>query len=416
MMDFDLIIRQAYIRKQDKILDIGVVKDRIAKISEHIEAKAEEEINANGKFISPGFIDPHTHMDKSMTCTGDRFPKYNDSRDTEHRESIKKRIEAGLKYYSEATIEEVKSHTIQHAYMCIKNGTLFVRTFVDVDKVARLKAIEGVLAARDELRDLIDIKVVAMAQSGFLNDRESEPLVRKAIEMGAELVGSLDPATCEGNIEEALDLLFKIAKDYNVGIDNHIMDIGTLGLYTLERQAKKTIENDYIGRVTASHSFCLGDAPVGWIDRAIPKFKEADMRFVTCYKSSPYKMPVKKLLSAGITVAIASDNVRDFWRAYGNADLVQGALIEMHRLEMNTNPDLDLLWNMITTEGAKVLGVEKDYGIEEGKKADLVILDALSPQWAIIDQAKKLYVIKNGKIIVKNEEILPKFKKYDLDN
>jgi cytosine/adenosine deaminase-related metal-dependent hydrolase len=414
-MDFDLIIRKAYIRKEDNVLDIGIVKDRITKISKDIKAKAKEEINADGKFISPGFVNSHTHMDKSMTSIGGRFPKYNDScRVALSDVNLRKKIEAGLKYYSEASIEDVKSNTIQHAYRSIENGTSFIRTFVDIDKIACLKGIEGVLSARDELRELIDIQIVAFAESGLLNDFESEPLVRKAIEMGADLVGTLDPATSEGNIERSLDLVFRIAKDYDVAIDNHIMDIGTLGIYTLERQAIKTIENNYIGRVTASHALSLGDAPVEWVDRAIPKFKEADIRFVTCYQSTPYKMPVKKLISAGIAIAIATDNVRDFWRAYTSADPVQTALIEIHRLEMNTNMDMDILWEMITTEGARVLGIEEDYGVEEGKKADLVLLDALSPQWAISDQAEKLYVIKNGKVIVKSGQILPEFKKYEV--
>jgi cytosine/adenosine deaminase-related metal-dependent hydrolase len=202
--------------------------------------------------------------------------------------------------------------------------------------------------------------------------------------------------------------VFRIAGDFDVDIDNHIMDIGTLGIYTLRRQAEKAVEYGYTGRVTASHSFALGDAPPGWIDRAIPAFKEADMRFVTCYKSSPYRMPVKQLLSEGITVAIASDNVRDFWRAYGNADPLQAALIELHRLEMNTNSDLHLLWRMITAEGARVLGLkEEEYGLEEGKKANLVLFDSLSPHWAIIEQARKLYVIRNGKIIAADGKIEP---------
>jgi len=95
-----------------------------------------------------------------------------------------------------------------------------------------------------------------------------------------------------------------------------------------------------------------------------------------------------------------------------NGDMVQGALIETQRWDLTTNLDMDLIWKMITFEGAKVLGIEKDYGIQEGKTANLVILDALSPQWAIIQQAKKLYVIKNGKVIVKDGVILPEFKKY----
>jgi cytosine/adenosine deaminase-related metal-dependent hydrolase len=229
--------------------------------------------------------------------------------------------------------------------------------------------------------------------------------------MGADLVGGLDPATREYNIEGALNLTFRIAEDYDVDIDCHIMDTGTLGIYTLERLAQKAIDNHYKGRVTASHSFSLADAPESRLAGAISTFREARLKFVTCYSSSPSTMPVKKLFEAGIPIGCGSDNIRDFWIVFGNGDMVQGALIETQRLNMTTNRDMGLIWNMLTTEGAKVLGVEKEYGIEVGKKADLVILDALSPQWAIIDQAEKRYVIKNGKVIAKNGEILAEIKK-----
>jgi cytosine/adenosine deaminase-related metal-dependent hydrolase len=409
-MEFDLVVRNAYLHAREDTFDVGITNDRISAISKKSLIPAKNEIDAGGKFLSPALIDPHLHMDKSMTSMGGRFPKYNDFREKDIQTVIKKRIEAGLKYYHEASVEEVKEHTLQHACMCIANGALFTRTFVDIDSIARTKAMEGVLAAREQLKGLIDIQVVAFAQSGFLADPEAEDLVRKALEMGADLVGSLDPATVEKDIEEGLDAVFRIAKEFDVDIDNHIMDIGTLGIYTLQRQAEKAAEYGYTGRVTAGHSFALGDAPQAWIDKAIPSFKEADMRFVTCYKSSPYRMPVKQLLSEGITVAIASDNVRDFWRAYGNADPLQAALIELHRLEMNTNSDIELLWKMITTEGARVLGIEEEYGLEEGKKANLVLFDSLSPHWAIIEQARKLYVIRNGKVIAENGEIRPEYR------
>ena len=122
-------------------------------------------------------------------------------------------------------------------------------------------------------------------------------------------------------------------------------------------------------------------------------------------------MPVMRLLTEGLTISLGSDNVRDFWIIHGNADLVQGALVNSIKLWMWTNHDLDLLWRMITCEGAKVLGIERDYGIKEGNKADIVIFDAPSTQWAIITQAKRLHVIKNGKIVATNGQVLPVFEK-----
>lgn len=402
--DFTLVIRNAYLRELDTVSDIGIRGDRIQAISRDISGKGESEIDAEGRFVSPSFVDSHTHMDKTLAAVGERFPKYADS--PYARDDC---IRIGLEYYKTVTLEEIKKHAIQHALMQIANGTLHTRTHVDVDKVARTTGVQAIISARNDLQDLIDIQVVAFAQSGFLPDPESEALVRKAVEMGSDLVGSLDPATREDNIEHSLDLTFKIATDYNVDIDDHIMDVGTLGIYTLRRLAEKALTYNCKGRVTASHSYALGNAPPNWIDGSVPLFKESGLKFVTCYSSSPSTYPIEKLFGAGIPIGCGSDNIRDFWVPFGSGDMVQGALIETQRLNLRTNADLDKVWDMITIEGAKVLGIEKDYGIGVGKKADLVILDALSPQWAIIEQAKKHYVIKNGKVIAKSGEILPEF-------
>lgn len=410
---FDLVVRNAYLAEPNKIMDIAISGEKIVRISKKVEGKGEEEIDARGNFVSPGFIDSHMHMDKALTATGERVPKYNElSYDRDRC------IKWGLEFYGSASAKDVERNVLELAQMAVVNGTLYIRTHVDVDRVALTKATEGVIAAREKLKDLVDIQIVAFAQSGFLCDPKSENLVKKCIDMGADLIGGLDPASLNNNIEGTFDTWFKIARDCDVDIDSHIMDRSTLGLYTLDRLSAKTIEYGYIGKVTASHSYSLADASGQDLNYLIPKFKKAGLRFVTCYTSTFPSMPVKRLLKDGVNMALASDNVRDFWIIQGNADLLQGALVNSFKLSlfdqenmMSTNEGLYLLWKMITEEGAKVLGIEKDYGIEEGKKADIIIFDAPSPQWAIITQAKKLYVIKNGKVVAMNGEILPAFKK-----
>lgn len=404
---YSLIIRNAYLRKPDKVLDIGIVGDRIARIEATIPEKGEVEIDAGGNFVSPGLVDPHTHMDKSLTIMGERFPCYNDTSyvidgPTSRNQSIK----AGLEYYGTATPEEIKQHIIDHARMQIINGTLFTRTHVDVDPVAETKAVEAALEAKKDLRELLGLQVVAFAQSGLLGDERIEPLMRKSAEMGVDLIGGLDPATLEKNIEGALDLAFRLAREYEISLDHHIMDPSTLGIYTLQRLAAKTIENGYQGKVTCSHSWCLGDAPPEWLEERIPLFKDAALKFVTCYTTTPYNFPVRRILQAGLTLACGSDNIRDFWLVMGNGDLVEELLVETQRLNMTSNGEMDLLWEMITIEGAKVMGIEDDYGIETGKKADLVIFDEPSPQWVIIKQARKTHVIKNGKVIARDGKLL----------
>lgn len=395
--EFTLVIRNAYISENEGVCDIGIKGDRIAKIEKQLEGLGGSEIDANGKYVTPGLVDAHTHMDKAFASEGTRFPKFWDKPYT-----ISAAIVDGRKYYENATHEEIKNNVIKHAHMQVANGTLYTRTHVDVDSIAKTRAIKAVLEAKEELKDLIDIQVVAFAQSGFLVDLESENLIRESLEMGVDLVGGIDPATRENNIEGSLDICFKLAKEYDVNIDYHIHDIGTVGLFSINRLAKKTIENNYQGRVTVSHAFSFGDAPSKWLDDAIPLYLESKMNFVTCFSSTPHTMPVIKLLESGITLGCGSDNVRDFWVPYGNADMIQGALIETQRLQLRSNYDMELLWRMITTEGAKTLGIEDNYGITVGKKADLVVLDSLSPQWAIIEQPNRLYVVKNGRIVAEN--------------
>jgi cytosine/adenosine deaminase-related metal-dependent hydrolase len=398
---FSLIIRNAYLRERDGVYDIGINSERIIEIATKITGTGELEIDSNGNLVSPGFVDAHTHMDKAFTSPGERFPKYWDRPYT--RDAA---IADGLAYYKNATKDDIKRHVMTHARMQLINGTLYTRTHVDLDSVVKTKAIEAVLEGKDELKDLLDIQVVAFAQCGFYIDLQSEPLISKSLELGCNLVGGVDPATRENTIEGSLDLCFKLATKYNVDIDYHIHDIGTVGFHTINRLAQKTLEHGYAGRVTVSHAFCFADAPPDWLDMAIPLFKESNLKFVTCFSSTPPGMPVTKLLEAGITLGCGSDNIRDFWVPFGNGNMLEGALIETQRLELKTNRQLDFIWRMITNEGAKILGIETDYGIDVGKKADLVVLNALSPQWAIIEQAKKLYVIKNGRVIAKDGVIV----------
>lgn len=407
----DLKIKNAYIREKNDIYEIGIKDSKIIDISEKIEDQSRVEIDASGNFVSPPFVDTHTHMDKSFTSIGERFPKYNDSSYIiDIPVSREKNINTGLKYFESATIEEIEKHILKHIYNQILNGTLYARTHVDIDSVAKTKSIIAALNVKNKIKDLFGLQIVAFAESGLLRDIESEKYVEDALKLGADLIGDLDPATVNNDIEGSLNIIFNLAKKYNKDIDIHIMDPGTLGIFTIERLAIKTIENNYQNRVTCSHAWSLGNAPIEWVYNIFPILKKSQLKFVTCYTTTPYNFPLKKLIENNIPIACATDNVRDFWLIMGSCNPLQGLLIESQRLNMTSNNELDILWNTFTIEGAKVMNIIDSYGIEIGRTADLVIFDALSPQWAIINQSKILYVIKNGKIIVQNGEFLNEYK------
>ena len=112
-----------------------------------------------------------------------------------------------------------------------------------------------------------------------------------------------------------------------------------------------------------------------------------------------------EFLKAGANVAVASDNVRDPYRPFGNGDLLEEALFAAQVLQYGTADQLDEVMRMITTRPARNTMIP-DYGLAQGCRADLAILDAPTAKEAIISQSERLYVLKGGKIVVKDGRIL----------
>lgn len=424
---YDLIVRNAYLTNHDAVLDIAVDGQFIVAIDEDLEAAAAEEINANGNLVGPGFVDSHMHIDKSFAACGERQPKGNDTA-FNFREIMPREEE----YFTHATVEDVMTNALRDIEMAVAAGTTYIRTHVAINhETFGLQNVEAVTRARNAASHLADIQLVPAARN--IPSQASFQMLGEAIERGqldqdeslselpfAEpvLVGGSDPAGSNKNIEGTLDAWFSLAVKYDVGLDVHIQDGSTLGGYTLDRLFEYIETNDFDGRVTASHCYCLSHLPDWQIEKLINRFNETDTNVVTCYQSTRPTMPVRTLLEEGITLAHGTDNDRDFVFPHGNADSLEGALIESNKLHgdrdfvddyrwFDSNQGLAHLWKMITTHGANALGIENNYQIEVGNPATFVVFDEPSPQWAIISQATRRYVVKDGIIIAEDGEICP---------
>lgn len=403
---YDLVVRDAYVHDRNDVVDIGIEEGNIRSVSDEIPEPGETEIDADGNLVSPGLIDCHVHLDQALTAEGDRFPRHNDEPFDKDR-----CIGLSADYFADVSREEITQTVLEVAGMFAANGTLSVRTHAYVDSEVGTKVVEGVLAAKDRLAGVVDLQVVVFPQRGYVNDPGTEAAAREALELGADVVGGIDPASINTDIERSIETWFDLATAYDVEIDAHIHDGGTLGMYTLSRLAEKTIEHDYQGRVTASHAFALADtatddkdprAGVTSVAGTLDRFKAAELKFVTCYPSIRPGHPVERFHDEGLVMAHGTDEVRDMWVAHGNADVVEGALVSSFKLSTDyayaTNSGLDTLWQLLTTQGAQVLELE-DYGIEVGTNADLVVWDQPSPQWTLITQGTRTHVIKEGSVI-----------------
>lgn len=408
---YDLVVRNGFAHSRERTVDIGIVDETITDVADDLDGGGATEIDADGSLVSPSFVDCHMHLDKAFAAWGERFPKYNDKPFEYERIT-----NLGAEYFEETPKEEIEDNAVRNARLAASNGTSHIRTHVTVDTSSGTKTAEAVIGARERVSDLVDIEIVPYSEFGYLNDDGVEEYVRESLELGADLVGGMDPLTVDDDIDDVLDIWFDIATEYGVGIDCHIHEQGSLGRYTLNRLAEKTLEHDYAGEVTVSHGYAIAGASREERDALISTFEEAGIDLVTCYTSTRPSMPVKRLMDSEIALGHGTDNDRDFVFPHGNADVLEGLLVESMKLPedpsegigyryFDSNRGLDQLWEMATTESAAVLGLE-DYGIREGATANLVVFDAPSRQWAITTQATKTHVVKNGTVVAEDGELV----------
>jgi cytosine/adenosine deaminase-related metal-dependent hydrolase len=310
-----------------------------------------------------------------------------------------------------------------------------MRTHVNIgEEIGGTRLLEAILDVRDQLEGTLDLQIVLMPLGGILRSERAEELVREGLEMGADVIGGADPATRNQDIEQSLETWFDLAKEYDVELDPHIQHPSTLGVHVLNRLAEKTSQAGMGGRVTASHSYCLAEmaglehdsetpglTPAelktfgeGELETLLPRFKAAGMKFVTCHPSTRPGMPLAEFADLDIPVGWGTDNVSDWIVRHAQPDALQGALVNAFKLDYNlysfaSNKGLDILWQLCTDGGARVLSIEDEYGISEGNPADLVVHDEPSPQWAIINQATRKAVIKDGNLVAIEGELIEDF-------
>jgi cytosine deaminase len=403
----ELIIRNARIRGREKLFDIGINEGKIVEISEHIQAKAKEEIDAGAKLTVPGFIDPHIHLDKVNIVDVVRPNKSG---------TLKEAIEIIWEKKAGYTVEDIVERSGDVIKRGALNGTTRMRSHVDIDTIGGLKPLEGVLEAKRRFKDIVDIQIAAFPQEGILKNPGCEKLMREAMKMGADVVGGM-PANEESpdDSRKHIEIAFDIAEEFDADIDMHIDETDDPFYRTLEMLADETIKRGYQGRVTAGHTCALAAYDDHYAGYVIEKVKKAGINIITnpatnlMLQGRHDKQPirrgitrVKELLNAGVNVSFGQDCVKDTFYPFGSADMLQVALIATHAAHMSLPDEIELTFDMLTTNAAKVLRLE-DYGLEEGKRADIVILDTDNVKDAIRLQPARLFVIKAGKIIAKNE-------------
>ena len=402
MSRYDLVIKNARLRREKELRDIGIKEGRIVKIGK-IEEKGEEEIDAEGKLVTESFADPHLHMCKVYTflMIGEEAIKHYHG---EEMRGAMTAIELASKVKEKYQEEWIYENARKAALESLKNGCTHIRAFVDTDTKARLEGVKALLRLREELRDIMTIQVVAFPQDGVIRDPVAEELIWKAAELGCDVVGGIPWIEyTEEDSEKHIEKMFEIAKRYDKNVAMLTDDAGDPGLRTTEKLAVKTIKEKWIGRVTACHARAMQLYPDPYFRKLLHLLREAKMSVVSDPHTGPLHAKVRELLGGGVNVALGQDDIADAYYPYGRGSMLEVALLASHLFWMTGLRDMETLYDMITWRAAEAMNIE-NHRLDVGSAADLVVLDSESVYEAIWRQSKPRYVISKGKIVVENRE------------
>jgi cytosine deaminase len=410
----NLLLKNAASIDGSQTHDIGIENGRIVKKGPSLTDQAENVIDLEGHLVLPGFVESHLHLDIALMNPWERPGRPAPFRSPSELSAL---LEERRKYFTREDIEQRAGLAIE---MASRHGVTAIRAQCHVDREIGLKHIEALLNVREKYRDRVTLQIVTFPQQGLLHQPETSNLLREAIKIGADVIGSssnLDPlVSTPAYSKEYLDAAFAIALELDVDFDVH-SDLGLPLHTTLEELevvhlARRTIEFGYQGRVTAGHLCALDSAEPDVAKRAIDLICEAKINVVS--QPDMYRLGredqrsvrrgltrVKQLHGAGVNVTFASNNVRDAYRPMGNFDLLEEGLVLAYGAHMDSVMELETIMQMCTVNAARALRLE-DYGLNVGDHADLVVLNAVSPSAALVDQAEKLFVIKKGKLIAAN--------------
>ena len=398
-----MLIKRAKLRNKDNLVDILIENGVITKIEENIDACDEEVIDANGFLVVPPFIEPHIHLDTTLTA-GE--PKWNESGT----------LFEGIERWSERkeflSIEDVKNRARKAISWQVANGIQFIRTHVDTTD-PELTAMKAMIELREELKDYVTLQIVAFPQEGILSYPNGLELLEESLKLGADVIGAIPhfEFTREYGVE-SINKMMELAKKYDVLVDVHCDEIDDEQSRFIEVLATRAYEYNMGQKVTASHTTAMHSYNGAYTYKLFRLLKMSGINFVAnplvnihlqgrfdTYPKRRGITRVKEMVEAGINVCFGHDDIMDPWNPLGTGNILQVLHMGLHVCQMMGYSQINDSIDLITNNSARTLNIEDKYGIEVGKPGNMIILPAENGYDAIRRQVPVHYSIREGRVI-----------------
>jgi len=396
---YDIMIRNAKLRgRPDLLYDIGIKDGVIDALEEKLSGEAASVIDAGGNLVTESYVNTHLHLCKVYTLMmmdDEAMKSYQGSSMGKAMTGIELAMKVKEKYDEKWIIENVRKAVALAAYY----GNTHIRALADVDNKAKLEGVKALIRAREEFRGIVDIQVVAFAQDGVVREPGAADLVREAMKLGADVAGGIPWIEyTEADIAEHVKIIFDIADEFDADVSMLVDDAGDPGLRSIELMAVETIKRKRFGRSLAHHARAMALYPKPYFQKLSALLKQAQMGVVSDPQTGPLHARVHELLEEGNLVCLGQDDISDAYYAYGRNNMLEVAFLASHLLWMTTRPEMEVLYDMITTKAAECIGVQ-DFKLAAGNPAHLVVLDVPNTLEAFRYHEAPFHVISHGKLV-----------------
>ena len=403
-----MLIKNVHINNQTQAQDIRITDGKFNRIAENITPNAQEKvIDGKGNILLPPFVDSHVHLDTTLTA-GE--PEWNESGT----------LFDGIRIWSERkkslTKKDVKGRAKKTILKQVKNGVQHVRSHVDTTD-PHLIAMEALLELKDDLKDIVDLQLVAFPQEGILSYPNGKELLEQAVKEGADAVGGVPHYEFNQQYgTDSVKYLVSLAEKYDKLVDVHCDEIDDPNSRNLEVLATQAYETGLKDRVTASHTTAMGSYNDAYTYKLFRLLKMAGLNFVSnplvnmhlggrfdTYPKRRGLTRIKELDEAGINVSFGEDDVADPWSPLGCGNMLDPLSMGVYAGQLMGYQQLQDSFNFVTYNGAKTLHITDDYGIEVGKFANCIILDGTNFYDILNEHRSVLFNIRHGNVLVETK-------------
>ncbi|HEV2550867.1 MAG TPA: amidohydrolase family protein [Stellaceae bacterium] len=392
----DLLLRNARITgREDQLIDIVVARGRIAAIGQYASAVSNI-VDLGGRFVSPGLVETHIHLDKTRII----------DRCTIRTGSIAEAVAETAQAKRAFTEEDIYRRAARTLEKAIANGTMLMRTHVEIDAGIRFRGFDAILQLAKDYAWAIDIEICAFPQEGLLNNPGTDELLAQALERGAPVIGAVP--YIDSDPHGQIDRIFALARAYDVDIDMHL-DLGdTPENMDIDYVCDLTERFRYGGRVAVGHVTRLSTASAAQfaaiarrlanVGVAVTVLPSTDLYL--CGRHQEHSVlrgvtPAHKLIAAGVNCSLSTNNVLNPFTPYGDASLVRMANLYANVCHVSRGEDLAECFAMLTTRSARLLR-RGDYGLAVGNAADLLVFDCRDAKSAVAELAQPLFGFRRG--------------------